>query len=137
MVNTRTIQILINACGATHDAVNVVIDSSIPVVQLDSALCPDRVLTLDATQPFNAQYEWSTGASNSTINVVLPGEYAVTVMTNCYTVSDAINVIYGEDCKPVTEFFIPNVFSPNGDGVNDVFSILFELFVRLHQTLAH
>ncbi|MGB4849158.1 MAG: gliding motility-associated C-terminal domain-containing protein [Saprospiraceae bacterium] len=115
-----------NECGTTNDEISIAIDSEIPVVQFDSMMiCPGEVLTLDASQPFNAQYTWSTGSTSPSIDIMSPGEYRVTVMTNCNSTSDLINVVPSDDCEPVTQFFIPNIFSPNGDQVNDVFTILF------------
>lgn len=115
-----------NACGTTYDEVLVTYDLDIPILQFDFVLiCPGDVLTLDAAQPFDATYIWSTGDSNASIEIQLPGEYIVTVMTPCYTRSDVIPVELADECEPDTQYYIPNLFSPNGDQVNDVFSIQF------------
>ena len=117
---------IFNTCGSTYDEVNVDIDPDIPVVPFGAMMiCPGDVLTLDASQLFDAQYSWNTGASVPSIDVVMPGEYMVTVMTPCYTISNVADVIAAVDCEPVTQFFIPNVFSPNGDDINEVFTVQF------------
>jgi hypothetical protein len=55
-----------NACGSVQDQVVIALDLDIPAVQFDSLqLCTGEILTLDATQPFDAQYTWSTGANES------------------------------------------------------------------------
>lgn len=115
-----------NACGSTYDELNVDIDSDIPVVSFDSTnICPGDVLTLDASQPFDAAYSWNTGATASSIDVQMPGEYSVTIMTPCQSVTDVVNVLIAGNCDQATQFFIPNIFSPDGDQLNDEFIVQF------------
>jgi gliding motility-associated-like protein len=45
-------------------------------------------------------------------------------MTECYSTESSAQVTYSADCDP--QIYIPNVFSPNGDGANDVWEVLFE-----------
>jgi gliding motility-associated-like protein len=66
---------------------------------------------------------WSDGAVTPIISVNAPGIYKVEVSTDCQLVKEDIEVFPGDDCK--NDVFIPTVFSPNGDGINDVFSLGF------------
>ncbi|MBK9759369.1 MAG: gliding motility-associated C-terminal domain-containing protein [Flavobacteriales bacterium] len=63
-------------------------------------------------------YAWSTDEENRTIDVNSYGWYSVTITTlfGC-SLTDSINVL--EYCPP--QLFIPNTFTPNGDGINDFF----------------
>jgi len=62
-----------------------------------------------------ASWEWSTGEKTSAITVVAPGVYTATVKVHgCYA---SASVTVSNDCY----INVPNVFTPNGDGLNDYF----------------
>ncbi|MDD3876259.1 MAG: gliding motility-associated C-terminal domain-containing protein [Bacteroidales bacterium] len=68
---------------------------------------------------------WDNGASTDTIFGLMPGVYNVTVtaQNGCHSDSSVIILESLIDCFP-PGLYIPNVFSPNDDGLNDI------LFVR-------
>ncbi len=92
-----------------------------PIISLgnDTTICPgsEALPISDKTNYGNAgaTWLWNTGAKTSGIYVTEPGIYHVTVSIDGCTASDSI--IVKNDCY----MNVPNVFTPNGDGINDFF----------------
>lgn len=87
----------------------------------DTTLCIGETATLAAiVQPQNVTYNWNTGATNSTIQVTTTGSYVVSTTNMCgVSIDTAFVDFYFCDIE------FPNVFTPNGDGSNDYFQMLF------------
>jgi len=106
-----------NTCVA-NDTIKVEF-INIPTLSLinDTTLCFDKTFILNSNVS-NVDYLWSTGDKNNTITINESGTYWLTINDKSCISSDTINV---EFYNNVTKLKLPNVFSPNGDGINDKF----------------
>jgi gliding motility-associated-like protein len=91
-----------------------------PVFSLgsDFSICSGQAIILKPTiqNEKSVNYLWQDGSSNPTYNVVAPGVYNLTLSNDCGSKTDSIVAMRGA-CK----LYVPNAFTPNGDGLNDVF----------------
>jgi gliding motility-associated-like protein len=86
---------------------------------IDTALCPGEPALFFANQYAQgplAKYKWSTGSTETSIKVTIPGYYwlEVTDENECVN-SDTVWV------RKACYLDVPNSFTPNGDGLNDYF----------------
>ena len=105
-------------------AMDKIMIAFVPPINIDlgesKILCPGEIVVLNAASA-SATYQWSNGANSSSISVSNSGLYAVQVETACETFNDEVEIIVVDDyCCNLTA---PNIFTPNDDGMNDVFEI--------------
>ncbi len=121
-------------CNATDNLEVFVHDQPKVLGMQDTTVCFVKLsdgLLLDAGSDAT-QYNWSDGQSGQFMTVRKDGEYRVELVSDFGCTSND-TVIVSEDCP--SSIFAPNAFTPNEDGVNDVFYVSgeniydFELFV--------
>jgi gliding motility-associated-like protein len=101
-------------CQDTADARIEVIDA--PVVNLgdDDFLCDGNNVELAVPTGYTS-YFWSNGSNQSSIIASEPGVYWVVVKEQFCETTDTIVF------KNCSELWVPNAFTPDGNGINDFF----------------
>lgn len=84
----------------------------------DTFFCPPSVLILRPGK--YSTYRWQDNSTDSVFPVTQEGNYFVRV-TNASGCPAVDSILVGLDC--INDIIIPNSFTPNGDGRNDVFEI--------------
>lgn len=83
----------------------------------DTTLCKFEVLNLNA-EFWNSTYLWNDNSTKSNLLAFQPGRYSVIVRNICGIDSSAIEILYRDyNCR----IFLPNAFTPDDDGLNDVY----------------
>ena len=112
----------IEGCKFVKDSIAVMVgpyDEDSVVLATDTTICPGATLILKTLGEFQS-YLWQNGSVDSIFRVSGIGLYSLTAVNYCGVVSsDTVNVGAGVNCG--SGVFFPNVFSPNGDGLNDIF----------------
>lgn len=83
----------------------------------DTVLCRGKTFTLDVTTQ-NATYLWQNASTNPTLKVYREGLYWVQVKVHDCIYSDSVFVT---EYVCEAQLKLPNVFTPNSDGKNDLF----------------
>ncbi|MFM7023398.1 MAG: gliding motility-associated C-terminal domain-containing protein [Flavobacteriales bacterium] len=121
----------VNGCMSPAVSATVrIIDIPVPEVAADMTVCPETEIQLGITEISGYTYKWTNadGYSSSDVQPKLVPEktatYIVSVKnTVCtYSMVDSIKVTVRDEMK----LFYPNAFTPNEDGVNDVFQVVGE-----------
>ena len=107
-----------NGCQTTDEVGVTFVDPGMALdLGPDQGLCTGDQLVLDAG-PGWSDLLWNTGSTSRTLLVLRPGVYSVEAEGPCGLSQDEI-VIQEEDCALLVH--VPNAFTPNNDGYNDVF----------------
>ncbi|MEO7081142.1 MAG: gliding motility-associated C-terminal domain-containing protein [Flavobacteriales bacterium] len=114
-----------------------------PELGPDQELCGGEAVLLGTGSTPIADVAWSDGNADWPRSVTSSGLYTLTLTANSCSVSDSI-LITVVDCTYDVE--LPNVFTPNGDGNNDLFkpiniqgvaSLSFRVYNRWGQEVFH
>lgn len=110
---------LTSACGTDFDTIQVLEGEDLRPLTPDLLkLCDLDFIPVKGVNP-GASYFWSNGMETDSITVFEPGTYWLESV-RCNTMRiDTFYVIGNVETKNL----VPNVFTPNGDGINDRFFI--------------
>jgi len=86
----------------------------------DTCLMDNSSLIFSLPPDSSVQYRWQDGSHNFTYTASFPGKYWVTATSFCNSLTDSVKVY--DNCMP--QVYIPSAFSPNNDGLNDIFRII-------------
>ena len=108
-----------NTCGTAQDTFRLAVLDPPSVSLRDTLLCDEWTYVL-RVHADSASYLWNTGDTVPYFTPAHSGTYSVEITNPCGQIQDRAEI----EIRPcLCNVWIPNSFSPNGDGVNETFEI--------------
>ncbi|MFT4668285.1 MAG: gliding motility-associated-like protein [Polaribacter sp.] len=98
------------------------LDIEFPSPLPDTTICAGEEVLITIDLP-GASFEWEDGSTADSLLVNSSGNYEVTVSLCGEMVTIPIQTVIVEDCPCYSA--MPNAFTPDGDGKNDIFNLLY------------
>lgn len=108
-----------NSCGVFGDSIYVGFDEELPDEIREQILCKGDTFTLNLAAENHRHVEWFDGDTSLERIFINGGTYHYRVTNKC-GVFDQTLQLNEENC--MCPFYVPNSFTPNNDGVNDLFA---------------
>ena len=114
---TFSVELLIHHCGIADTARRDIQINDIPAIFLgnDTTICNSCIILLDGGEEMD-KWLWQDGSEERFFEVQQSGNYRVLVTKNECENSDTISIH-----NVSVQVVVPNAFTPNGDGQNDIF----------------
>jgi gliding motility-associated-like protein len=107
-------------CGTQTSSDTVTVSEFVfpqPALTSDTAICGAKPVLINAEIP-GATYQWQDGSANPIYYATKPGKYEVDItLGNC-------SKTFSVQIEDFEKLRMPNVFTPNGDGLNETFAPL-------------
>ena len=116
---------LTHECGIREDSISVIIDRGLRNLDLMDTyvLCEEESLPVDLSGLLVDSILWNDGSIDEERILDESGIYAVKITNVC--IDTTIIFEFKQELCTSETIYIPNIFSPNNDGINDYFSIGF------------
>lgn len=108
----------ISRCFALNEVINIFSDSIY-------SICPGDSVRLEIPSYLTGKFTWDgLDGLNRVGYFSKKGQHSIEVSNSCGVFTDNIHIEYNDTCDIASLILYPNIFTPNGDGINEEFEPL-------------